>query len=72
MAYRIDEYLDKVNDGSKLVSRKDKGFAVRLRADYQMPFEPLKLFVNLSHENIDSTFGNFDRTLAGLGAQLVF
>lgn len=74
MAYRIDDYLDQVSSdtGDGMMDREDKGFAVRVRADYQKPLSPLKLYAELSHEITDSPLGDFDRTRLGAGMQYVF
>ena len=73
MVYRMDDYLDPVTsaDGA-VVDREDKGFAIRVRANYQMPFQPLKVYAELSHELTDSNLGDYDRTRAGLGLNFVF
>jgi hypothetical protein len=69
-AYRVDDYIDPVRVGETSVDREDKGFALRFRADYQMPARFMRVYTELSHEFTDSTLGDFDQTRLGIGLQL--
>jgi len=71
-AYRMDEYMNPVTDNNLTVNREDKGLGLRLRADYQAPAKFLKIYSEVSSENVDSNVENYEDNRVALGAILTY
>lgn len=73
VAYRRDDYLDPVNTGSGMQSRVDDGTAFRLRADYYTPAKFMRLYSQVSYENMTSTaVSDYDETRVDLGVNFQY
>jgi len=71
-AYRIDNYMNPVPSENGPVDRKDKGFAARLRADYQAPAKFLQLYAEAAYEDSSSNVNGYDDVRIALGTILVY
>lgn len=71
-AYRVDDYMNPVKDNNRTMDRKDKGVAVRVRADYQAPAKFLKIYTEASFENMDSNVEDYKDTRIAMGAILSY
>ena len=71
-AYRIDDYMNPVESAGGMVDRKDKGFAARVRADYQAPAKFLKVYGEASYEDASSNIEGYSDTRVAIGAILSY
>lgn len=60
--YRVDDYLDQVPYQNGTIDRKDRRVEAHARADYAMPSNLLKLFLDVSHDHVDSNDEPVDYT----------
>lgn len=74
LIYRTDDYVNPVTQGSISVDRKDDRMQYTLRINYRPPVDYVKLFAQVSTEDVDSTIDPIDytRTAAIAGASLAY
>ena len=65
--YRLDDYQDPVSHEGRMVSRKDNGATVTLRADYLIPSKFLRLFAETMYETVDSNIRDYEVARASVG-----
>jgi hypothetical protein len=70
--YRVDDYLDPVAFGGRMVNRKDTGEGVRVRGDYLTRAKFMRLFSELTYDMIDSTIQDYDESRVSVGVQLQY
>lgn len=71
-AYRIDDYMNPVTSGGALIDRSDKGFAGRIRADYQAPAKFLKIYSEATFEDMSSNVSGYNDVRVAIGAVLSY